>query len=117
AGKATQMRVGVRALEVAKQYFLRQQFLGTFEIAVEKHRQSQAQVRDKPRVEVADFSHAGAGEIAPLVDLFLFDVGQDAFDDVANLFHVDRERYDVSPATAFAFIERLARDLGQIELD
>src|SRR5579862_3439318 len=114
ARKASEVRVRVSALEITEQHLLREQFLRLLEIAVEEHRKPEPQVRDQSRMQIADLRHAGLGEVAPLVDLLVFEIGQDALDDVADLFHVDRRSEDVGPAPAFALLERFARNLREI---
>ncbi len=116
AGEAAQVRIGICAFEVAEQHLLRQQFLRALQVAVQEHAHAEAEVRDEARVQVADLGHAGVGEIAVLGDLLVLDVGQHALDDVADLLEVDRERHDVGPAAALALVQRLARDLRQVEL-
>ena len=56
-------------------------------------------------------------EAAAFLDLLVLDVGDDPLDDVADLLHVDREGDDVGPAPALLLLQRLARDLRQVELD
>src|SRR5438105_2735426 len=54
AGKTAQMRVGVRALEIAKQHLLCEQLLRALQIAVQKNRKTEPQICDEPRMKVAD---------------------------------------------------------------
>ena len=68
-----EMRVGVRALEIAEQHLLREQLLRALQVAVQEHRQAEPQVGDQPRVQVADLGHAGFGEVAALVDLLVLE--------------------------------------------
>ena len=114
--RRVEVRVGVGALQVAEQHLLREQLLRALQVAVQEHAHAEAQVGDEPRVQVADLGHAGLGEVAVLLDLLFLEVDQHALDDVADLLQVDRERHDVGPAPAFLLVERLARDLREVEL-
>jgi hypothetical protein len=117
AGKAPEVRVRIRPLEVAEQHLLREELLCTLQVPVQEHAHAQPQVGDEPGVQVADLRHARVGEAPVLADLLVDDVGEHALDDVAHLLEVDRERDDVGPAPAFLLVERLARDLGEVEFD
>ena len=59
-------------------------------------------------VHGTDLGQAGFREFAALADFFVFDVDQDALDDVAHLLHVDGEADDVRPASALFLTELLA---------
>ena len=111
------MGIGVRTLEVPEQHFLREQFLRAFQVAVQEDAHAQPEIGDQPRVQVANLRHPGVGKAPVLGDLLVLEIVEHALDDVADLLEIDRERYDVRPAPAFLFVERLARDLRQVELD
>ena len=84
---------------------------------MQEHAHTEAQVGNQTSVKVANFFHARSGEAASLVDLLVLEVGDDALDDIADLLHVDRKRDDVGPAATLFLLQRLAADLGQVELD
>ena len=111
------VRIGVRALEITEKDLLGEELLRAFQVAVQEHAHSQAQVGDQTAVQVADFQHARLGELAALVDLLLLEIGDHALDNVSDLLHVDGERDDVRPAPALLVVERLAADLREVELD
>ena len=116
AGEPREVGVGVDALQIAEQHLLRQELLRSGEVAGQEHRQAELQVGVQPRVQVADLGHARLGEAAALVDHLVLDVDDDPLDDVAHLLHVDGERDDVGPAPALLHLQRLPRDLRQVEL-
>src|SRR5687768_13353847 len=78
AGEPLQVRIGVRALEVADEHFLREQLLRALLVPVEEDAGRETQVADEAAVHVADLHHPRLGEAARLVDLAVLDVGEDA---------------------------------------
>ena len=60
-------------------------------------------------MEIVEFIEPLFRKREPVRDLLLFDIGDDALDDVARVFEVDSQRDDVGPAAAVGVVELLAR--------
>ena len=86
-------------------------------VSVQEHAHRQAQVGHQAGVQFVDLFHASFRELPAFLDLLVLNVDEHAFDDVANLLHVDGEADDVRPPAAFAFVQGLARNLGHVVLD
>ena len=70
------MMVGVAQFELAERDLLGDQPLRRLQIAIQEHGDRQLQIDGKPRVQIADLAHAGAGERKLVLDLSLRDVEQ-----------------------------------------
>ena len=68
-------------------------------------------------MQIADLAHARNRERQPVLDLPLRDVEQQALDDVADVFKIDRELNDLGPAPRLVRVERFPADLRQVALD
>ena len=111
------MAGGVGQFQIAKTRFFFEQALGIAHIAVQKDAHRQVQVGHQMGVHFVDLLEPGAGEIPAFFDFFVFDLLQDALDQIAHLLHVDGEVDHLGPALALALIEFGAGDFGQVVLD
>src|SRR5687767_1325910 len=93
--QALQMAVCIRALEIAELLLFRDQPLSALEVAVDEHVESELQVREDTRMQVADLLQSSAGKAKVLLDLLLGDLDQVLVDDVAHVLEVDREGHDI----------------------
>ncbi len=115
--QAVDVGVGVAALLQAEALLGPAQAPRAFLVAVEEHRQAQAQVDQQLAVQRGDLGQAVVREGAAARGLLVLHGAEHVLDDVAGLLQVDGQLDDLGPAPAVALAQVLAGHARQVQLD